>query len=57
MLDPELQLAFARELPALAGREYPSLRLTHHVFEGETHLSVIPGTISRGLRDVFSPER
>ena len=38
----------------LEERNYPSLRLTQHVFEGETHLSVIPATLSRGLRAVFA---
>lgn len=38
----------------LEQRNYPSLRLTQHVFEGETHLSVIPATLSRGLRAVFA---
>lgn len=38
----------------LRDREYPNLRLTEHVFEGETHLSVIPATFSRGLREVFA---
>ena len=37
----------------LRERAYPSLRMTHHVFDGETHLSVIAATISRGLRAVF----
>lgn len=39
----------------LRGRAYPSLRLTTHVFEAETHGSVIPATFSRGLRAVFAP--
>ena len=38
----------------LADRGYPNLRMTSHVFEDETHLSVIPATFSRGLREVFS---
>lgn len=38
----------------LESRGYPGLRLTSHVFEGETHLSVIPATLSRGLRAVFA---
>jgi predicted alpha/beta superfamily hydrolase len=37
----------------LESRRYPGLELTAHVFEGETHLSVIPATMSRGLRVVF----
>ncbi len=38
---------------ALRDRNYPSLELTTHVFEDETHLSVWPATFSRGLRAVF----
>jgi predicted alpha/beta superfamily hydrolase len=37
----------------LRERSYPGLRLTTHVFEDETHGSVIPATFSRGLRVVF----
>jgi predicted alpha/beta superfamily hydrolase len=37
----------------LRERRYPGLQLATHVFEGETHLSVIPVTFSRGLRVVF----
>ena len=38
---------------ALRDRSYSSLELMTHVFDGETHLSVIPATMSRGLRAVF----
>jgi hypothetical protein len=34
-------------------RERPSLDYSFHLFEGETHASVIPATLSRGLREVF----
>ncbi len=37
----------------LAGRKYPSLRVTTHVFPGESHSSVMPMIASRGLREVF----
>lgn len=46
----ELLEPFAK---ALAGRGYPSLRLSWHVFPGETHSSVMPMIASRGLREVF----
>ena len=36
---------------------HPELALTFHVFEGETHTSVIPGALSRGLREVFGQRR
>ena len=37
----------------LQERSYPGLQLTTHVFEEETHVSVVPATFSRGLRVVF----
>ena len=37
----------------LTSRKYPGLKLTSHIFDNETHLSVIPATMSRGLRTVF----
>jgi predicted alpha/beta superfamily hydrolase len=40
----------------LKSRGYPSLRLSEHIFEGETHVSVIPATFSRGLRALFAAE-
>lgn len=36
----------------LAGRGLP---VASHVFEGESHTSVIPAALSRGLRSVFAP--
>ena len=38
-------------------RNYEGLQLTTHIFENETHLSVIPATFSRGLRTVFSSDQ
>ncbi len=40
----------------LSPEKYPSLRVTTHEFPGETHLSVIPATFSRGLREIFSED-
>lgn len=40
----------------LRGRQYEGLSQQFHVFEDETHLSVIPATISRGLRFVYGPQ-
>jgi len=39
----------------LTRRNYPNLQLTHRVFDGETHLSVFPIALGRGLRAVFEP--
>jgi predicted alpha/beta superfamily hydrolase len=37
----------------LRDRKYAGLELTTHIFDDETHVSVIPATLSRGLRVVF----
>ncbi len=56
-LEPaEQMLEPGAEMDALlSGGDRPSLRYTFHVFDGETHESVIPATFSRGLRAVFDP--
>jgi len=55
LIDPSFQ--FVTNMKTLAttlqGRRYPGLQLTTHVFEDETHFSVISATFSRGLRAVF----
>jgi len=38
---------------AFENRNYPKLRLQTYIFEGETHLSVVPYNISRGLKVVY----
>ena len=43
-------MAFASKLEA---RAYPSLRLTHEVLPGETHLSVFNAGLSNGVRRLF----
>ena len=45
-----------RMASVLEDRTYPGLNLTVHEFSGETHLSVIPATLSRGLREVFAAD-
>jgi hypothetical protein len=37
----------------LRSRAYPSLDLALRVFDGETHMSVYPGAVTRGLGEVF----
>ncbi len=37
----------------LRGRGYDGLELTTHIFEDESHVSVVPGAMSRGLRVMF----
>ena len=55
LLEPVFQ--FVTNMRTLAKnlreRNYPGLRLTTHVFEDESHGSVVPATFSRGLRLVF----
>jgi len=55
LIDPSFQ--FVTNMKTLAKtlqeRGYPGLQLTTHVFEDETHFSVIPATFSRGLRVVL----
>lgn len=55
LIEPRFQ--FVTNLMILAHtllkRNYSSLQLATHVFEDETHGSVVPATISRGLRAVF----
>jgi uncharacterized protein len=38
----------------LLGRNFPGLQVMCHIFPDETHASVVPATISRGLRLLFS---
>jgi hypothetical protein len=46
-----------RELvEVVAGREYAGLEFSSHIFENETHTSVIPATISRGLRYIYGEQ-
>jgi len=47
----------ARLIELLSSRNYSNLKLTTHIFQNETHLSVIPATMSRGLREVLGELR
>ncbi|MEM7048508.1 MAG: alpha/beta hydrolase-fold protein [Acidobacteriota bacterium] len=55
-IDGAAQMVEAIEpfVATLAGRNYPGLDLTLHVFPGETHGSVQPMVASRGLKTVFA---
>jgi len=44
---------FERFTNQLRQRAYPNLKLTTHLFENESHTSVIPAALSRGLRAVL----
>ena len=53
-LEPEFVVDNILKLEkAFENRNYPNLRLQAHIFEGETHLSVVPHHISRGLKAVY----
>jgi hypothetical protein len=52
-LEPEFVVNKLLKLErAFENRNYPNLRLQTQIFEGETHLSVIPHNMSRGLKVV-----
>jgi predicted alpha/beta superfamily hydrolase len=53
-LEPEFVVNNLLQLEkAFQNRNYPNLRLQTQIFEGETHLSVVPYNISRGLKLVY----
>lgn len=41
---------------SLAGRRYPSLRLTTRIFPEATHFTLPPILVAHGLRNVFAAE-
>jgi hypothetical protein len=41
-------------IATVEGRNYAGLELQAHFFDDETHASVVPATISKGLRFVYS---
>jgi predicted alpha/beta superfamily hydrolase len=41
----------------LRSRAYPNLELSTHVFDGETHLSVLPANFGWGIRWLYGPKR
>lgn len=51
--DAAMMTNMRRLAETLQGRGYASLKLVTHVFDAETHVSVIPASISRGLKAVF----
>jgi uncharacterized protein len=52
-----LTTSVQRLAATMTQRGYPDLELTVHVFEDETHFSVIPATLARGLRVLLAPNR
>jgi len=53
-LEPEFMVNNISKLEkAFRNRNYPNLQLHTQIFEGETHLSVLPYTITRGLKVVY----
>jgi predicted alpha/beta superfamily hydrolase len=55
LIEPSFQFVtnMKRLAKTLRERRYPGLQLTTHVFEDETHGSVVPATFCRGLRVVL----
>jgi predicted alpha/beta superfamily hydrolase len=55
LIQPECRFVSNVQLLAqiLEGRRYPGLQLTTHIFDEESHVSVIPRVVSSGLRSVF----
>jgi uncharacterized protein len=53
-LEGGLTTSVQRLAAAIEQRQYHGLELTAHVFENETHTSVIPAALSRGLRILLS---
>lgn len=52
--EPDSMVPDVRELTGtLTGRKYDGLELTTEIFDGETHLSVIPFAMSKGLRALY----
>jgi len=45
---------FKKLMTALTSHAYPNLQLESHIFEGEDHLSVVPATLSRGLKFLYA---
>ena len=54
--EPPVTQAVVEMDSTLSTRGYDRLVLTRHEFEGETHTSVPPAAISRGLRVLFGPD-
>jgi hypothetical protein len=51
--DARMVSAFREFASKIEARAYPSLRLTHEVLPGETHLSVFNAGLSNGIRRLF----
>lgn len=45
---------YQKFVKVLKQRNYKDLQWSSHIFEGETHVSVLPATISKGLRVIYS---
>ena len=48
-----IEFQTSRNSSGLEARKYCELQVTTAYFEDETHISVIPATIGRGLRAVY----
>lgn len=52
--EPMLFMGHHQFVQQLQSRAYKNLKLNSYVFDSETHNSIFPGALSRGLRVVFS---
>lgn len=52
---PEILASAPRLHAAIEARARPGLRYRYELFQGETHSSILPGGLLRGLRAVFDP--
>jgi predicted alpha/beta superfamily hydrolase len=55
-IEPEPMVPDMNKLvKVLRNRNYKELELTDYIFEDETHLSVIPFALSKGMRNLYNP--
>lgn len=54
--EPEMRLDVLELADRLRNRHHAGLQMEYHQFPGETHQSVFPGAVSRGLRAIFGSQ-
>jgi hypothetical protein len=52
--NPIMMFSFEKLVNVLKERKYANLEWESHIFKGEDHYSVVPASISRGLRSIYS---
>jgi predicted alpha/beta superfamily hydrolase len=57
-LEPDPMMPDVKEFARmLRNRNYTGLELTDYIFKDETHLSVIPFAISKGMRNIYNSKK